>query len=116
MHLTTLLLLGYSRLLFAAVHFVEVGNNGSLVFVPERTPAEKGDTVVHLYATHNVVQGDFSSPCTPNADGFYSGPYSDSDRGRLRFVVNVTNTDPIYYYCSVGKHCQLGMVGGINLP
>jgi hypothetical protein len=28
----------------------------------------------------------------------------------------VTSSDAIYYYCSVQKHCQSGMVGGVNIP
>ncbi|KAH8726165.1 Cupredoxin, partial [Phaeosphaeriaceae sp. PMI808] len=88
-----------------------------LEFNPKSVTAKAGDTVVFkLYAAHNVVQGDIASPCTPSGQGFYSGPYSETNGGKLRFVVNVTNTDPIYYYCSVSRHCQAGMVGGINLP
>jgi plastocyanin len=87
------------------------------VFNPTTLTASAGDTIIfELFASHNVVQGNFASPCTPSTQGFYSGPYSESNDGKLRFVVNLTSTDPIYYYCSVGRHCQSGMVGGINLP
>ena len=99
-----------------AVYNVEVGNGG-LNFKPETVSAKAGDTVVfQLFPGHNAVQGDFASPCTPSGQGFYSGPYSDTNSGQLKFVVNVTSSDPVYYYCSVSSHCQLGMVGGINLP
>lgn len=30
------------------------------------------------------------------------------------FLYNVTTTDPIAFYCSVGSHCKSGMVGVIN--
>lgn len=30
------------------------------------------------------------------------------------FQVNVTTTDPIFFYCSVGNHCKDGMVGVVN--
>lgn len=62
----------------------------------------------------------------------YSGPYSGTDGGAKKFVVNVTSNDPVYYFCSVQRHCQYvsppdlqvsvidifrsGMVGGINIP
>lgn len=32
------------------------------------------------------------------------------------FVVNVTSTDPIWYYCSLASHCQAGMAGVVNPP
>jgi len=100
----------------AAVHNVQVGSQG-LDFSPSTVTAAAGDTVVfELFSPHDVVQGDFASPCTPSGSGFFSGPYSDTNSGSLRFVVNVTDTKPIYYYCSISRHCQNGMVGGINLP
>lgn len=47
----------------AAVHTVEVGEDG-LVFNPETITAVPGDIVVfELYPSHNVVQGIFDSPC-----------------------------------------------------
>ena len=39
----------------------------------------------------------------------YSGPYSDTDNGAKKFVVNVTSNDPVYYYCSVQKHCEYAL-------
>ncbi|KAF3037598.1 hypothetical protein E8E11_006471 [Didymella keratinophila] len=116
----------------AAVHTVQVGQSG-LVFVPETISAVQGDTVVfELFPGHNVVEGDFGSPCQTDDDDFYSGPYSGTDSGAKKFVVNVTSNDPVYYFCSVQRHCQYihptgsqanfidksrsGMVGGINIP
>jgi hypothetical protein len=34
----------------------------------------------------------------------------------VTFVVNVTSTDPIWFYCSLASHCQEGMVGVVNPP
>ncbi|KAH6639820.1 hypothetical protein C7974DRAFT_139282 [Boeremia exigua] len=100
----------------AAVHTVQVGQSG-LDFVPRTISAVEGDTVIfELFSAHDVVEGDFDSPCQTDDDDFYSGPYSDTDNGARKFVVNVTSNDPIYYYCSVQRHCQSGMVGGINIP
>jgi hypothetical protein len=31
-------------------------------------------------------------------------------------VVNVTSTDPIWFYCSLSSHCQSGMAGVVNPP
>ncbi|KAJ8116846.1 hypothetical protein OPT61_g1819 [Boeremia exigua] len=102
----------------AAVHTVQVGSSG-LSFVPQTISAVEGDTVIfELFAAHDVVTGDFDSPCQTDDDDddFFSGPYSDTNNGARKFVVNVTTNDPIYYYCSVQRHCQSGMVGGINIP
>ncbi|KAJ4378295.1 hypothetical protein N0V86_005995 [Didymella sp. IMI 355093] len=100
----------------AAVHTVRVGQSG-LVFTPQTISAVRGDTVVfELFPGHNVVEGDSDSPCQTDEDDFYSGPYSDTDSGAKKFVVNVTSDDPVYYFCSVQRHCQSGMVGGINIP
>ncbi|KAF3007709.1 hypothetical protein E8E13_009594 [Curvularia kusanoi] len=99
-----------------AVHTVEVGESG-LVFEPQTLTAVPGDIVVfELYPSHNVVQGNYGSPCQSNDNGFYSGPFSNTNNGAKRFVINVTSNDPVYYYCSVQKHCENGMVGGINVP
>lgn len=31
-------------------------------------------------------------------------------------MVNVTSTDPIWFYCSLSSHCQTGMAGVVNPP
>ncbi|KAF2183278.1 hypothetical protein K469DRAFT_583578 [Zopfia rhizophila CBS 207.26] len=100
----------------AAVHEVEVGASGQ-VFTPRTFSAAVGDIVIFkLSPNHDVAEGDFDKPCEPDDDGFYSGPYSGTDNGDKKFVINVTTDDPIYYYCAVQNHCQNGMVGGINIP
>ncbi|ORY00097.1 hypothetical protein BCR34DRAFT_116546 [Clohesyomyces aquaticus] len=116
MHYSALLLAAFPSAVLSAVHLVDVGESG-LTFSPSTFTAKKGDTVVfHLYASHDVAQGTFDKPCTPLSGGFYSGPFSGTDSGNKKFVVNVTSEDPVYFYCSVGKHCANGMVGGMNLP
>ena len=115
---TAAVLLLAAALATAEVHTVDVGEGG-LVFEPQTLTVKTGDTVIfHLYPRHNVMTGPFSSPCTPTDGdgGFYSGEYDDTDDGEKKFVVNVTSEDAAYYYCSVQRHCQNGMVGGWNLP
>jgi hypothetical protein len=34
----------------------------------------------------------------------------------MTFVTTVNSTDPIWLYCSLGSHCQSGMVGVVNPP
>lgn len=61
----------------AAMHTVEVGEDG-LAFNPQTITAVAGDMVVfELYPSHNVVQGSFSSPCQSSDSGCrWSGSYS----------------------------------------
>lgn len=52
----------------ATVHTVQVGPTG-LVFVPETITAVRGDTVVfELFPGHDVVEGEFSTPCQSDDD------------------------------------------------
>lgn len=52
----------------AALHTVQVGQSG-LAFVPQTISAVQGDTVVfELFPGHNVVEGDFNSPCQTDDD------------------------------------------------
>jgi plastocyanin len=101
----------------AATHDILVGNSG-LAFSPNSTTAAKGDTVVfHFYpGNHDVVQGDFNSPCSTSG-GFYSG-FVDSGSGATSktFTITINDTNPIWIYCSQIEHCQLGMVMVINPP
>jgi len=103
----TLLLAGLAS---AANFQVKVGQGG-YVYEPSTITAQVGDTVQFLFSgsTHDVVQSTVGSPCTPNG-GFSISPQSSTEV----FTVNITSTDPMYFYCSVATHCNLGMVGIIN--
>lgn len=74
---------------------------------------------------HSVAMANFAQPCVPvqqsdpsNAqNAFWSGymPVTNAaDNGRLTYTVMIKDTNPVWYYCSQGKHCQDGMVGVIN--
>ncbi|OAG07579.1 uncharacterized protein CC84DRAFT_1068935, partial [Paraphaeosphaeria sporulosa] len=105
------------------VHTVDVGEDG-LNFEPQTLNPKKGDTVIfHLYPSHNVVSGSFDKPCEFNDNSWFSGPFSQTDNGKKKYVVNVTSEDPVsnsliqvWYYCAVPQHCQSGMVGAWNAP
>lgn len=58
----------FVTLTLAAVHTVEVGESG-LSFVPQTISAVQGDTVIFkLYPGHDVVEGEFNSPCQTDDD------------------------------------------------
>jgi len=96
----------------AAVHTIKVGDGGN-VFDPDTLQAATGDVVEFVFSsgTHTVVQADFSKPCSPSSGGFFSGSIKDK-----AFQINITSTDPLWYYCDVQSHCNSGMVGVINPP
>ncbi|USP80265.1 uncharacterized protein yc1106_07539 [Curvularia clavata] len=113
------------------VHTVQVGGpNGSLAFFPNNVVAQPGDMVQFQFhpKNHSVVQSTFDNPCIPiqnvmpnKTDAFFSGfmPTNASFTAKnqvMTYTIRVTDTKPIWYYCSQGKHCQAGMVGAINAP
>lgn len=70
---------GLVALAAAAVHTVQVGESG-LVFVPQAISAVQGDTVVfELFPGHNVVEGEFDSPCQTDDDDCTSAASSSAD-------------------------------------
>ncbi|KAE9378881.1 Cupredoxin [Stipitochalara longipes BDJ] len=100
------------------VHTVAVGN-GALAYSPDTITAAVGDTIeFHFYAPlHSVAQSNFSAPCAPSANGFFSGDISTSSGQNVDvFTVTVNDTNPIWFYCVIPTHCQLGMAGVINPP
>ncbi|KAJ8120941.1 hypothetical protein ONZ43_g2488 [Nemania bipapillata] len=109
------------------VHVVSVSStNGSLAFFPDNLTAAAGDMIQFQFraGNHSVVQSNFDNPCTPiqahvaNATGMFSG-YMDvaasASTGMIPvYTMEVTDTKPIWLYCSQKKHCQMGMVMVVN--
>lgn len=73
-----------------------------------------GDIIVWDFQStnHDVAQGTLDSACQPAVSPFYSG-FQSVNNG---FAINITNTDPIWYYCSTPGYCKHGMIGVINPP
>jgi hypothetical protein len=46
---------------------------------------------------------------------FYLGAVLTSSQP-VEFLIQITQTEPVYYYCAQPGHCQAGMVGTINAP
>jgi len=101
-------------------HIIDVGKEGALSFDPDSLTADVGDTLeFHFYSGsggHSVVSSTLESPCVPATGAFFSGYQKADSTGDTTFVVNVTSTDPIWFYCSLGFHCQSGMAGVVNPP
>jgi len=106
----------------AAQQMVIVGQNGTLTYNPAQFNVAQGGTVqfVFMSKNHTVYQSSFTAPCTPMANGFQA-PYfpiaSDQTDNFPTITLQVTQTEPIWFYCAqtIGKnHCEAGMVGAIN--
>ncbi|KAA8896109.1 Cupredoxin [Sphaerosporella brunnea] len=106
-----------------AVTIVKVSDaNGDLAFSPSEIKAEVGSWIEFRYwpRNHSVVQSSFDKPCQPlsGASTIWSGfmPVAAGTTDFPTFTVKINDTNPIWFYCSQGKHCQSGMVGVINPP
>ncbi|RXW24765.1 hypothetical protein EST38_g1075 [Candolleomyces aberdarensis] len=111
-------------LAFGAVHEVQVGQTGQLLFQPEAIFAAPGDQVIfHFHPkNHTVTQSSFADPCGRKEGGFTSGfqPVPANQTDHLpTYTVTVNDTEPIWMYCAqaartANSHCGKGMVFAIN--
>lgn len=91
------------------MHMVSVGESG-LVYSPASLVAAVGDYVVfNFYGQHNVIQQNLERACQPKDSGLFSTSMSEGN-----YTIQIKDTQPIYFYCSIGRHCSNGMVGAIN--
>ncbi|KAF8539625.1 Cupredoxin [Trichophaea hybrida] len=108
-------------------HVVQVGDaNGSLRFYPAELKGVKAGDMVQFHfwpKSHSVAQSSFDNPCQPlkgnnGVQGFWSGmmPVTPESKVMPIFSILVNDTNPIWYYCATGRHCQSGMTGVINPP
>ncbi|KAJ7067235.1 hypothetical protein C8F01DRAFT_1247615 [Mycena amicta] len=106
------------------------GAGGTPTFTPNNVNASVGDTVVFEFSgipgNHTVTQSTLASPCEPVANGFDSGWVQISNTSTAApptFSLTITNASvPIWFFCKQlnlvkgpKPHCELGMVGVINL-
>lgn len=98
---------------------VTVGADKKFLYSPNDITAEVGDKIEFDFfpANHTVTQSSFADPCHPLSGGFFSGfvPTKDSPSG-TSFTITVKDTKPIWFYCSQGKHCQMGMLPLVAPP
>jgi len=100
---------------------IDVAFNKQLVFNPPNISAPVG-TLVSFYfpnsgIKHSATQSSFDSPCTYLAANTTSNTTAGFDSGlqaSATFTINITDTNPIWYFCKQIGHCGLGMVGSIN--
>ncbi|PLW16245.1 hypothetical protein PCASD_18111 [Puccinia coronata f. sp. avenae] len=100
---------------------VMVGQKG-LKFVPPTVNAVLNEKVTFWFfpKNHTLTQTSLEEPCNPlqGKSSFDSGPISVS-MNSAEFptqILTVNTLKPIYFACLQKMHCELGMVGGVNLP
>ncbi|KAF2673389.1 Cupredoxin [Microthyrium microscopicum] len=105
------------------VWVVKVGSaNNDLVFSPNTLTAKPGDFVQFQFYSrnHSVASSTFETPCQPEVNtagrAFFSGFMPTEAQGQITYTVPVRDTQPMWFYCPQGRHCQDGMVGVINPP
>jgi plastocyanin len=84
---------------------VTVTNNG-LRYVPAELTIKVGDTVRFNVPRHDAVESDTKGACSAKRGGF------NLNTGESQ---TFTEAGTYYYYCSVGRHCQQGMVAQITV-
>ncbi|KAI1173196.1 hypothetical protein F4777DRAFT_590026 [Nemania sp. FL0916] len=108
-------------------HVVSVSSaNNTLKFFPDNLKPAIGDQIQFqfLAGNHSVVQSNFDNPCepiqlhAPATKGVFSG-YMNVAAGAATgqipvWTMPVTNSTPVWIYCSQGMHCQKGMVLVLN--
>jgi len=108
------------------VHVVSVADaTNSLKYTPDNLKADVGDKVQFQFiaGNHTVTQSTFDQPCQPismnsNITGIFSGfqpAAASAAQGKIPvFTISITDTKPMWLYCSQARHCQGGMTMVIN--
>ncbi|KAH7083996.1 hypothetical protein FB567DRAFT_474115, partial [Paraphoma chrysanthemicola] len=131
--------LAHSLTASAATMMVTVAANNRFQFTPNSITAQPGDMVAFNFVSqnHSVASSNANTPCQPERNAIFSdfqpvaAPASGNGNGRGKgknrnnnrqaantpmFMVPITDTQPMYIYCSQAQHCQQGMVMIINPP
>ncbi|EEH33326.1 hypothetical protein PAAG_04376 [Paracoccidioides lutzii Pb01] len=100
-------------------HFITVGGDAGLIFEPDTINAAVGDMVIFNFMSqnHTVTQSTFTEPCSRMAAGIDSGFMpnpNNSVNPAPTMEFQVTMQEPVWMFCSQGKHCEQGMVFSIN--
>ncbi|KAF1835548.1 hypothetical protein BDW02DRAFT_470877, partial [Decorospora gaudefroyi] len=112
----------------AAMMQVTVAANNKFTFTPNSVTAQPGDIVAFSFVgqNHSVASSKPNTPCQPERNAIFSDfqPIPGNPNANPKppngntptFMVPITDTQPMYIYCSQAQHCQQGMVMVINPP
>jgi len=100
---------------------IDVAFHKNLAFNPPNISAPVGTLVTFYFPNfglnHSVTQSTLADPCTYLAANTTSNTPAGFDSGlqsSVTFTINITDTNPIWYFCKQVGHCGMGMVGSIN--
>ncbi|KAI0342663.1 hypothetical protein BDW22DRAFT_1357115 [Trametopsis cervina] len=108
----------------------ETNGKQGIGFDPSTIVPAAGDTITFTFALpsyiknptsaqHSATQSTFESPCTPKDGGFDTGAQntgSENDNTGSSFSLTVNDTQPLWFFSSVGADCRSGMVLSVNPP
>ncbi|KAI0789905.1 hypothetical protein C8Q75DRAFT_763129 [Abortiporus biennis] len=108
----------------------ETNGHQGIGFDPSAITPAVGDTIAFTYqlpsyikspasTQHSATQSTFDDPCTPMAGGFDTGVQSTgsaNDNTGSTFELLVNDTQPLWFFSSVGDDCKSGMVLAVNPP
>lgn len=103
----------------ATTHTVTVGGPLGLLYSPPSLSASAGDKIIFTFLSqnHTLTQSTFDNPCVAKPGGVASGFIPNPNNTVVpapTFEYVVEGTEPTWWYCAQGKHCQAGMVFAIN--
>jgi len=102
----------------AATFMITVGLNATNTYTPPTVPANVGDVIEFRFVgdNHTVTQSTFANPCMkmtpPGADSGFMPVAAGAAPATFNYTV--TSTNPTWFYCQQGTHCQQGMVFAVN--
>lgn len=105
----------------AATFDVIVGAGG-LKFQPSSVAAAVGDTINFVFnvpgTNHTATLSTFGTPCVASMPGVVDSGFNavkaDDPTTFRNWSITLDKTDPLWFYCAQGKHCQNGMVFAVN--
>jgi len=111
--------------IMVAVGAAMTASGGAFQFMPNSINATNNSVITFTFSgipgNHSVTQSSFAAPCTPLAGGFDSGWILIESATTPLPQWNLTITDdstPLWFFCKQllpSPHCNVGMVGGINI-
>ncbi|PHH55968.1 hypothetical protein CFIMG_008295RA00001 [Ceratocystis fimbriata CBS 114723] len=90
--------------------------------LPQNVAAKEGDHVWFRFGrgTNSIAEFEYGKPCIYKENGISSGVFETPEGKKHNsdaFVIDITSSDPIWYYNSYSNYCKAYLtVGSINSP
>ncbi|RIB12965.1 hypothetical protein C2G38_2041382 [Gigaspora rosea] len=117
--LALLLVVTFANVIHAADIVVTVGANGQNVYSPQNVTANPGDNIIFMWGggTHSVTQsGPPAGSCIKSASLPEIAPATAAAQAKnVTFPVTANTPATVWWFCTVGTHCQSGMWGVLKV-